>query len=82
LGDLIIDEIKKRKFILKTPVRKNERAGIISFYGSFDSSLLKDSLYKKNVIINLRDGAIRVAPHFYNTEDDINELFKNIDEIL
>ena len=82
LGDLIIDEVKKRIFILKTPVCKNERAGIISFYGSFDSSLLKDSLYSKNVIINVRDGALRAAPHFYNTEDDINELFKNIDEIL
>jgi selenocysteine lyase/cysteine desulfurase len=82
LGDLIIDEVKKRNFILKTPVCKNERAGIISFYGSFDSSLLKDSLYKKNVIINVRDGALRAAPHFYNTEDDIGALFKNIDEIL
>jgi len=82
LGDLIIDEVKKRNFILKTPVCKNERAGIISFYGSFDSSLLKDSLYKKNVIINVRDGALRAAPHFYNTEDDIGALFKNIDKIL
>lgn len=82
LGDLIIDEVKKRNFILKTPVCKNERAGIISFYGSFDSSLLKDSLYSKNVIINVRDGALRAAPHFYNTEDDIGALFKNIDEIL
>jgi len=82
LGDLIIDEAKKRNFLLKTPVSKNERAGIISFYGSFDSSLLKDSLYSKNVIINVRDGALRIAPHFYNTEDDIGALFKNIDEIL
>jgi selenocysteine lyase/cysteine desulfurase len=82
LGDLIIEEIKNRNFILKTPVSRNERAGIISFYGSFDSSLLKDSLYKRNVIVNVRDQAIRVAPHFYNTEDDIKALFKNIDEIL
>jgi len=82
LGDLIIDEVKKRNFILKTPVSKNERAGIISFLGNFDPIKLKDSLYSKNVIINVRDGALRAAPHFYNTEDDINELFKNIDEIL
>ena len=82
LGDIIIDEASKRGFKVNTPVSKKERAGIISFCGNFEPKVLKDSLLAENVIVNVRGGGIRVAPHFYNTEDDIRALFKNIDEIL
>ncbi len=82
LGDIIIEQADKRGFTIKTPKNKNERAGIISFSGNFDPAGLKDSLLTKNVIVNVRGGGLRVAPHFYNTEDDVAALFKYIDEIL
>ena len=82
LGDIIIDEAQKRGFKVNTPVSKDQRAGIISFCGDFDSAQLRDSLLDRNVIVNVRGGGLRVAPHFYNTKDDVHALFKQIDEIL
>jgi len=81
LGDTIMDEAKKRDYVLKTPLSREQRAGIVSFSGDFDPVKLKDVLASKNVIVNVRAGALRVAPHFYNTQDEILILFKYIDEI-
>lgn len=82
LGDTIMDEAQKRDYVLKTPLSREQRAGIVSFSGAFDTVKLKDTLASKNVIVNVRAGALRVAPHFYNTQDEILILFKYIDEII
>ncbi len=82
LGDVIIDEAQKRGFKVNTPISKDQKAGIISFCGNFDPAQLRDSLFNRNIIVNVRGGGLRVAPHFYNKIDDVHTLFKQIDEIL
>lgn len=82
LGDLIMDEAEKRGYHVNTPRSRQERGGIVSFSGDFDPAELREKLRALNIIVNYRYGALRVAPHFYNTEDEILKLFKAIDNIL
>jgi selenocysteine lyase/cysteine desulfurase len=39
-------------------------------------------LQKKGVLVNVRSGGIRISPHFYNTEDEIQECFNEIDVLI
>lgn len=82
IGDLIMDEAGKRGFGIRTPRDRNERGGIVSFSGNFDPVTLKKKLRKSDIVVNNRGGALRLAPHFYNTEDEILKLFEEIDRIL
>lgn len=82
LGDLIIGEVEKRGFILKTPKPKTERGGIISFSGSFDPKETAEKLFERNIVVNYRGGGLRVAPHFYNTEDEILKFFEVLDQVV
>lgn len=82
LGDLVMDEAGKRGFRGRTPRARSERGGIISFSGDFDPVAVKKRLRESNIIVNNRGGALRIAPHFYNTEDEVLTLFESIDRIL
>lgn len=37
-----------------------------------------NDLLKKNVVVSPRDGGIRVAPHYFNTKADIDQLIENL----
>jgi selenocysteine lyase/cysteine desulfurase len=82
LGDLIMDEAEGRGFRLRTPRSRNERGGIVSFSGDFDPLEMKKKLRESNIVVNNRGGALRLAPHFYNTEEEIMKTFGEIDRIL
>lgn len=82
LGDLIISEAEKRGFTLKTPKLRSERGGVISFAGNFDPKEVAEKLFEKNIVVNYRGGGLRIAPHFYNTEDEILKFFEILDELL
>jgi selenocysteine lyase/cysteine desulfurase len=81
LGDLIMDEAGRRGLRLRTPRGRNERGGIVSFSGDFDPVVLKKKLRESNIVVNNRGGALRLAPHFYNTEEEIMTTFEEIDRV-
>jgi len=81
LGDRIIKLAEQRGFELLTPREKGERGGGVSFRGKFDPAVMRDWLREKNILINVRGGGLRVSPHFYNTEQDIAQLFDTIDQL-
>jgi selenocysteine lyase/cysteine desulfurase len=82
LGDLIIRESEKRGFHVRTPKRREERGGIVSIAGNFDPINVKDKLRADGIIVNVRGGAIRVSPHFYNAEYEVLRLFDSIDMVI
>jgi kynureninase len=48
-----------------------------------DGAAVTDELIRRQVIVDYRPGAgIRVAPHFYNTEAEVDAAAAAIDEIL
>lgn len=81
-GDFVIGHANKRGFEVKSPLNSARRGGNVSFTGDFDHQKLRDKLQEKGIMVNFRAGAIRVSPHFYNNEVEIDKLFFEIDKII
>ncbi len=82
LGDVIIEEAEKRGFLVNTPKSRNERAGIVSLSGEFDPVRVKDNLREMGIMVNVRGGALRVSPHFYNTYEEIEFFFESLERLV
>jgi len=68
---LIISEAQKEGYRINTPLDSNVRGGTVTL-DMPDSYEISKELIKRNILIDYREGAgIRLAPHFYNTDDEI-----------
>ena len=75
LLDLLIEQLKKKDYHLTSPLGPDHRSCILSFSGKDTEGLFK-KLRKHSIITSLREGSIRVAPHFYNTADEMERLIR------
>jgi selenocysteine lyase/cysteine desulfurase len=76
LGDHLIAGLQDRGCTITTPIaHRSERSGIVCFrHPALDSALLAEHLQAADVIISLRGDVVRVSPHFYNTEAELERL--------
>ena len=59
-----------------------ERSGILTFrLRGADNAAAVRHLLERRVRVSLRNGAIRVSPHYYNDETDIAALFEGLDSL-
>jgi cysteine desulfurase/selenocysteine lyase len=76
LTDYLIAGLQERGYHIPTPIASpQERSGIVCFnhpHHALDD--LEQRLSKARVIISKRGQVIRVSPHFYNDETDIDQL--------
>jgi selenocysteine lyase/cysteine desulfurase len=73
----LILELRSRKYPVITPPDDHERAGIVSFVpGDEDPEAVVARLKDAGVIVSARGPWIRVSPHFYNTDDEIDALLQ------
>jgi len=86
----LIDGALAAGFRLHTPADDRERGGsVVIDVGvtrdkgvRHDGQQIADELIRRGVIIDYRPGAgIRVAPHFYNTEEDIDRAIATLTEL-
>ena len=78
---IIIEKAESADYKINTPKDPNLRGGTVSIDmpNSFEIS---KKLSNKNIMIDFRPGTgIRIAPHFYNTDEEIDILFDAIKEI-
>lgn len=79
ITDYLISEIDSLKFEIITPRERKKRAGIMSFrHKDKDSQELFIKLKQNKIIGSLRQGYIRISPHFYNTIEELKDLVKVI----
>lgn len=71
--------LEARGWQLASPRQEHERAGIVSFAGPVDMPGLFRHLTAGSIIVALRDGRIRLSPHFANTAADIDRFFAILD---
>jgi selenocysteine lyase/cysteine desulfurase len=64
---------------LVTPEESSSHAGMIAFK-SVDESKLVSTLDQDRIVVSSRDGNLRISPHFYNTEVDVELLMKSLSE--
>ncbi len=76
LTDYLIDGLQARDCVIKTPIEhRRERSGIVSFHHpKMDSNGLCERMHAEGVIVSVRGGLIRVSPHVYNSEHDLDRL--------
>ena len=76
LIELMFERLPKDRFVLASPLDAARRGP----YGCFAARSPEKTaehyqhLRKENVAVSLREGNIRVSPHLYNTERDIDRL--------
>jgi kynureninase len=77
----IIDAAQAAGYRLNTPLDDRERGGsvILDVPGA---ARIADELIARGVIVDFRPGAgIRIAPHFYNTEQEIDSAMSILSEL-
>jgi cysteine desulfurase/selenocysteine lyase len=80
LTQTLRDRIPSGEFEFLSPAEEKNRCGILTFrHQHVPSAALWDSLTKNDIVVSLRhDRAnrawLRVSPHFYNTEDEMERL--------
>jgi len=76
LIELLFERLPKDRFVIASPLDAARRGP----YGCFAARSPEKTaehyqhLRKENVVVSLREGNIRVSPHLYNTERDIDRL--------
>jgi cysteine desulfurase / selenocysteine lyase len=80
LGDKIIEQLNQRGLKIYSSTRTEERSGNIAFVMNQDVSKLFEWMLKNKVKLTVRDGLVRLSPHFYNSEDEISRFFGLLDE--
>ena len=58
-------------------VNKNNIAGIVSFKNQNAEKIVKE-LKDKDISCTVREGMVRISPHFYNTKDDLDLLVEEL----
>jgi cysteine desulfurase / selenocysteine lyase len=66
--------------ILKNVAEKN-RAGIVSFKHD-DAQKIFEQLQEKRIYAAVREGMLRISPHFYNTKDEIDRFIEELKKLL
>ncbi|MDH5406667.1 MAG: aminotransferase class V-fold PLP-dependent enzyme [Candidatus Aminicenantes bacterium] len=85
--ELIIKKAREREFSLFTPEENSLRGGAVSV-GFTHAFPVKQALEKRDIKVDFRKGGdeepdvIRIGPHFYTRDEEIETLFKEIDAIL
>jgi selenocysteine lyase/cysteine desulfurase len=73
LTNRLIDNLAEKGVKLQTPLERECRSGIVNFL--IDNAQQRtDKLVEKSIIVSARSHGIRVSPHFYNTEEEIDRL--------
>jgi len=77
------EELKAMGCEIRTRFEDGERAGIMLFScgEAEENERIFKSLMEKQVTISLREGHLRVSPHFYNTKEDMVRFVETLREV-
>jgi len=77
LTDHLIESVKALGLKLQTPEEPQYRSGVVNF--KIDKAKeTAESLSRKGIIVSARAHGLRVSPHFYNTEEEIDKFMEEI----
>jgi selenocysteine lyase/cysteine desulfurase len=82
LTDLLAHRLRCLGAEVLSPWEPERRSGIVVFRLSGDNGKLADELNRNGFIVRARGGGVRVAPHFYNTEEEIQRFVDRLAALL
>jgi selenocysteine lyase/cysteine desulfurase len=78
LTELLIDKARAAGFQIRGAPQREERSAIVMI-ALDDPGAAVDHLAERNIIIDYRPGYVRVSPHFYNLESELDVV---VDELV
>jgi kynureninase len=82
LTDYVIERADAMKVPVRTPRDRKARGGVVNLGVGERAAEIAEALYEEDVCVDFRADGIRVSPHFFNTEADIDALFDVLKELL
>jgi selenocysteine lyase/cysteine desulfurase len=77
LTELLMNSVSDLGLRLTTPKDRENRSGIVHFL--LDGAQEKaEKLKKRGIIVSAQSKGLRVAPHFYNTEEEIERFVQEL----
>ncbi|GAB4370808.1 MAG: aminotransferase class V-fold PLP-dependent enzyme [Calditrichia bacterium] len=73
--DYLIRKLQEANYRLYSDIRPAHRSGIVSFFHP-EAEALFEYLKKNRITVSLREGKIRLSPHFYNNTEDFDHFFR------
>ena len=80
LTNYIYKEAQEREVPVLSPWGKGERSGIVSLKVQ-DPKFLHRKLLTEKIVTAVRGNALRLSPHFYNTEAEIQQFFETLEKL-
>jgi len=78
LTDQLVDGLRHRTNVkLKSYVDEGSRSGIMNIACQDPDSAMKH-LLEQGIVVSVRGGGLRISPHFYNTENEIDKLLSEM----
>lgn len=77
----LIEKLQALNLCILSPMEEKYRSGIVVFKAD-NAKVIIRKLEKEMIIVSARGGGIRVSPHFYNNEEDIDRLISALKNSL
>ena len=82
LTDHVIAEADAMGLPVRTPRDRDARGGVVNVGVGSDARGICHALLARGVATDHRGDGLRVSPHFFNTEDDVDRLFRELKAIV
>lgn len=79
LATRLIDGLLDRSYVIYGPAAPQQRSAVVSFrHPTITATEIVSALRAGGVVVSEREDHIRVSPHFYNTEGEIDQLLNHL----
>jgi selenocysteine lyase/cysteine desulfurase len=82
VADVLIEELHRLGARIASDLAPAQRSGILAFtFSDADPQTVKQKLLDQGVILNCRHGRLRISPHVYTNQEDIEKLMAALKSI-
>ncbi|SEP79533.1 Selenocysteine lyase/Cysteine desulfurase [Virgibacillus subterraneus] len=81
LSQIAIEEAAERGLMVKSPNSLKSKASNTAIYVE-NASEVEGLLKNEGIIVSARNDVVRIAPHFYNTKDDVRLAIKELAKLV
>jgi selenocysteine lyase/cysteine desulfurase len=82
LTEYLIERADAAELPVRTPRERGLRGGVVNIGVGENASKVAEALFERDVCVDARGDGLRVSPHFFTTEDDIDRLFEELRNVL